>query len=106
MAKHAAAKIQAASSVALKGWQSIASFLGEPVSVVQRWAKEGMPVRRESHRVTSSPGELNSWMEKESGKPVHVATETADLSAELKRGLSFVRREKAGKESARKGVAK
>lgn len=31
---------------------------------------------------------------KESGKPVHVATENTDLTAELKRGLSFVRREK------------
>ena len=31
----------------LKGWQEIAAFLGEPVSVVQRWAAEGMPVRRE-----------------------------------------------------------
>jgi len=30
----------------LKGWQQIASFLGEPVSVVQRWANEGMPVHR------------------------------------------------------------
>jgi hypothetical protein len=30
----------------------------------------------------------------ESGKPVHVATETTDLSAELKRGLSFVRKQK------------
>jgi hypothetical protein len=31
---------------------------------------------------------------KESGKPVHVATENTDLAAELKRGLSFVRKEK------------
>jgi len=42
---------------------------------------------------------------KESGKPVHVATENTDLTAELKRGLSFVRREKepsASKELAGK----
>ena len=31
----------------LKGWQQIAAFLGQPVSVVQRWANEGMPVKRE-----------------------------------------------------------
>lgn len=106
MAKRAAAKQRSANPVALKGWQAIADFLGEPVSVVQRWAKEGMPVHRELRRVTSSPEELNGWMEKESGKPVHVATETADLSAELKRGLSFVRRQKAGEESAHRGVVK
>src|SRR5580765_4999811 len=29
----------------LKGWQQIAAFLGQPASVVQRWASEGMPLR-------------------------------------------------------------
>jgi hypothetical protein len=78
----------------LKGWQQIAAFLGEPVSVVQRWAAEGMPVRREGRFVSTSPEELNAWIGKESGKPVHVATENTDLAAELKRGLSYIRREK------------
>jgi hypothetical protein len=106
MAKHAGTKRQTETVGILKGWQQIADFLGEPVSVVQRWAKEGMPVHRESRRVTSSPEELNAWMGKESGKPVHVATETSDLSAELKRGLTYIRREKAGEESGRRGIAK
>jgi len=79
------------SSTRLKGWQEIAGFLGEPVSVVQRWAAEGMPVRREGRFVSTSTKELNAWLGKESGKPVHVATENTDLSAELKRGLSFIR---------------
>jgi hypothetical protein len=78
----------------LKGWQQIAGFLGEPVSVVQRWGTEGMPVRREGRYVMAMPRELDEWMGKESGKPVHVATENTDLSAELKRGLSFMRRNK------------
>ncbi len=78
----------------LKGWKQIASFLGEPVSVVERWAAEGMPLRREGRLVTTTPAELNAWMGKESGKPLHVATEGTDLTAELKRGLSFVRNEK------------
>src|SRR5438477_11878036 len=85
----------------LKGWQQIAAFLGEPASVVKRWASEGMPVRRQGRNVETTPDELNAWLGKESGKPVHVATEDTDLTAELKRGLSFVRREKqptAGKE--------
>jgi hypothetical protein len=78
----------------LRGWREIASFLGEPVSVVQRWAAEGMPLRREGRFVSTSPEELNAWLGKESGKPVHVSTENTDLSAELKRGLSFIRRQR------------
>ena len=78
----------------LKGWKQIADFLGEPASVVQRWASEGMPVRRQGRYVETTPAELNLWLGKESGKPVHVATENTDLTAELKRGLSFVRQEK------------
>jgi hypothetical protein len=80
----------------LKGWQQIATFLGEPTSVVQRWASEGMPVLKQGRFVTTTPAELNAWLGKESGKPVHVATENTDLTAELQRGLSFMRREKAG----------
>ena len=78
----------------LKGWQQIAAFLGQPASVVQRWASEGMPLRRQGRYVATTPDELNAWLGKESGKPVHVATEDTDLTAELKRGLSFVRQEK------------
>ena len=78
----------------LKGWKQIAAFLGQPTTVVQRWAGEGMPVRREGRFVSTTPDELNAWLGKESGKPVHVATDETDLTAELKRGLSFVRGEK------------
>jgi hypothetical protein len=77
----------------LKGWQQISTFLGEPVSVVQRWAHEGMPVHKEGRLVTTSPDELNAWLGKESGKPVHAAVETTDLTAELKRGLTYVRKQ-------------
>ncbi len=76
----------------LKGWQQIAGFLGEPTSVVQRWAVQGMPVRRQGRYVTTTADELNQWLGRESGKPVHVATDTTDLTAELKRGISFVTR--------------
>jgi hypothetical protein len=75
----------------LKGWQQIAEFLGEPVSVVERWASEGMPVSRQGRFVTAVPQELDAWFGKESGKPVHVVTPETDLSAELKRGLSYLR---------------
>lgn len=82
---------------ALKGWKQIAEFLGEPVSVVQRWASDGMPVHKEGRFVSTTPADLNAWLGKETGKPVHVATEETDLTAELKRGLSFVRHEKPRK---------
>jgi hypothetical protein len=86
----------------LKGWQQIAAFLGEPTSVVQRWATDGMPLRRQGRYVETTPNELNAWLGKESGKPVHVATEDTDLTAELKRGLSFIRHEKPLKRPRKK----
>jgi hypothetical protein len=85
----------------LKGWQQIAAFLGQPVSVVQRWAADGMPVRREGRYVESSREELNRWLGRESeGEPVQIATPATDLSAELKRGLSFVRKHGGKKRAA------
>ena len=84
-------------STALKGWQQIAAYLGHPAAVVQRWTSEGMPVRRQGRFVTTTLEELNAWLGKESGKPVHVATGSTDLTAELKRGLSFIRNEKGAK---------
>ena len=72
----------------LKGWQQIAAFLGEPPAVVQRWASDGMPVRKQG-RYVESPGELNAWLGKESGKPVHVATDDTDLTAEPIRASSI-----------------
>ena len=47
-----------------------------------------MPVRRQGRHVETTPDELNAWLGKESGKPVHVATKNTDLTAELKHGLS------------------
>ena len=76
----------------LDGWQQIAEFLGQPSSVAQRWAKSGMPVTREGRRVHASPDDLNRWLGREVSEPVQIATETADLTSELKRGLSYVRR--------------
>jgi hypothetical protein len=78
-------------SGSLNGWQQIAEFLGLPVSAAQRWAKSGMPVTREGRRVQASPDELNQWLGREVSEPVKIATEGTDLSAELKRGLSYVR---------------
>jgi len=85
----------------LKGWQQIAKFLGQPASVAQRWAYEGMPVRKQGRYVESSREELNRWLGRESaGEPVQIATSETDLGAQLKRGLSFIR--KQGQEHKRK----
>jgi len=41
----------------------------------------------------ASPEELSRWLGRESGiqEPVHIASENMDLSADLKRALSYVR---------------
>ena len=76
----------------LDGWRQIATFLGQPSSVAQRWAKSGMPVTHEGRRVQASPEELNRWLGREVSEPVQITTEATDLSSELKRGLSYVRK--------------
>jgi hypothetical protein len=76
----------------LKGWKEIAEFLGEPISVVKRWKSEGMPVAEQGRFVASSPEQLNAWLGRESGKPVHVVTPETDLASELKRGVAFAQR--------------
>ena len=86
-------KTQPAST--LKGWNQIAAFLGEPVSVVKRWAKTGMPVSRPGRFVIASPDAPNAWLGRESGgKPVHAAAPETDLLGELKRGLSYLRKQR------------
>ena len=59
-------------------------FLGQPSSTVQRWTKEGMPVERQGRLVEAFPDKLNQWLGRESREPVQIATETPDLSAELR----------------------
>jgi len=78
----------------LKGWPAIAKFLSQPVSTVQRWATEGMPVTRIGRYVAASPVELERWLSREAGvkQTVHIPTENTDLVADLKRGLSEVRK--------------
>jgi len=41
--------------------------------------------------VEAQPDKLNQWLGRETREPVQIATETPDLSAELKRGLAYVR---------------
>jgi len=77
----------------LKGWNEIASFLGQPVAVAQRWARSGMPVAREGRFMYATREELSRYLGREAGLdvPVHIATENMDLSADLKRALAYAR---------------
>jgi hypothetical protein len=88
-------------SESLKGWQQIASFLSQPISVAQRWQKSGMPVEREGRNVVASPEALTRWVGTEAGKsePVHIASEGEDLIADLKQGLSYARRQRKTRSS-------
>jgi hypothetical protein len=80
----------------LKGWQQIAEFLGQPISVAQRWAKTGMPTTRQGRNVIATPAELNEWLGREvGGEPLQVVTPEVDLAAELKRGLAYVKDQKS-----------
>jgi hypothetical protein len=52
----------------LKGWGEIANFLGQTVSVAQRWQEEGMPVTREGPFVSAFPEDLTAWVGAERGQ--------------------------------------
>lgn len=81
-------------STEIRGWQAIAKFLGQPVAVAQRWAKDGMPVQRKGRSMTASTDQLSAWLGREAGgDPVHVAQEDDEnLLKELRRGLEAARK--------------
>jgi predicted DNA-binding transcriptional regulator AlpA len=83
----------------LLGWPAIARFLGMPNSTAHRWAKEGMPVRREGRNVVTSPEELNEWLQRTAGEAigVHVVTPGSDLLKDLRASLAV---QKSSKNSA------
>jgi len=78
----------------LKGWSAIASFLAIPVTTAHRWAKGGMPVKREGRFTVADRMELQSWLGRESHmpSPAHVATDTAVLASALKESISAAKR--------------
>lgn len=80
----------------LKGWKAIASYLGTGTPTAQRWAKSGMPVRREGKFTVADVDELRRWLGREAHMPApaHVLTMGADVPAALKESISAVRRRK------------
>src|SRR5436190_21271957 len=77
----------------LKGWKAIGDYLGIGAATAQRWAKDGMPVRREGRYTVADPAEISQWLGKEShmSGPAFVATNDADISQALKQSISAVR---------------
>jgi hypothetical protein len=62
-----------------------------------------MPVEKRGRYVYSSREQLDRWLGRESaGEPVQIATDETDLSAELMRGLSFVRKKSRGRSATKK----
>jgi hypothetical protein len=81
----------------LTGWPTIAKYLGQPVAVAERWAKDGMPVERKGRSMTARAEELSKWLGKEAGvqSPLHIAQSSdEDLLTNLRRGLKDARTSK------------
>ncbi|HET9365680.1 MAG TPA: hypothetical protein VFP71_11790 [Candidatus Angelobacter sp.] len=93
-------KKQAPAPTSLKGWKAIASYLGLTPATAQRWAEDGMPVKREGRFTVADPAELQAWLGREShmAKPAHVMTKDADIAAALKESLAATKREKKNSE--------
>jgi len=60
-----------------------------------------MPITREGRSVYALSEALTAWVGTERGQkePVHIATENEDLLADLKQGLSYVRRKQNTRKS-------
>jgi hypothetical protein len=92
-----AAGISSAPDQLLTGWPKIAKYLGQPVSVAHRWAKDGLPVERKGRAMTAKPEGLSKWLGNEVGAqaPVHIAQSSdEDLLTNLRRGLKDARSSK------------
>jgi hypothetical protein len=89
-------KAPSASSAELKGWTAIARYLGIPVATAHRWAREGMPVRREGRFTVAVRETVSAWLGRESHmpKPAHVMTADADMAAALKESIAAARTRK------------
>src|SRR5512141_2355798 len=82
----------------LKGWKAIGEYLGIGAATAQRWAKGGMPVKRQGRFTIAQADELRQWLGREAHMPgaAHVLTDKAkdDIATALKESISAVRRQK------------
>src|SRR5260370_29596140 len=82
-----------AASTVLKGWTAIAAFLAIPASTAHRWAKDGMPVRREGRFTVADADELRAWLGREAhmAGPAQILTDKADVAGALKESIAAAR---------------
>ena len=80
----------------LKGWKAIGSYLGIGTAAAQRWAKNGMPVRREGRFTVADTDEIRRWLGREAhmAAPAFVAPAGEEIAAALKQSLAAVKRQK------------
>jgi hypothetical protein len=73
----------------LKGWAAIGVFLSLPPVTAQRWARDGMPVRKEGRFTLAEPAELEAWLGREShmAAPAKVVNYDTDLAAALRQSI-------------------
>ena len=73
----------------LKGWAAIGAFLSLPPATAQRWARDGMPVRKEGRFTVAEPAELEAWLGREShmAAPAKVVKDDTDLAAALRESI-------------------
>jgi hypothetical protein len=90
-------KQQESSPTELRGWAEISAFLSIPISTAHRWARDGMPVRREGRFTIADPEELRAWLGREShlSGPVEILTDKSDLADALKSAIAATRKRRA-----------
>ncbi|HKW75371.1 MAG TPA: hypothetical protein VJN64_07595 [Terriglobales bacterium] len=85
-------------SASLQGWVAIAGFLGLPTATAQRWARTGMPVRKQGRFTVADKSELQQWLGRESHMPApaQVVGKNTDLASALKQSISAAKKPKRG----------
>jgi hypothetical protein len=82
----------------LKGWKAIGEYLGIGEASAQRWAKGGMPVKRQGRYMVAEASELRQRLGRETHMPgaAHVLTDNPgeDISAALRESIFTLRRHK------------
>ena len=80
----------------LRGWKAIGAYLRIPPSSAQRWARDGMPVRREGRITIAEPNQLREWLGREAhmSGPAQILTDNADITDALKKSIAVMRRDR------------
>lgn len=78
----------------LKGWKAIAEYLAIPASTAHRWARDGMPVRKQGRVMAADPKELSAWLGRTAHMPgpAAILTNKADVAGALKESIAAMRK--------------